>query len=276
MIGGGGGGGYGYGGGGGGSFTILDFPYYSLQDDVTIEIVVGKGGTKGAKVNGENIPAQRGGDTIVKIYQGKTNNLIKEFVCYGGEPGEDYFDVQWKEDYLYQIKKGGNGGMNTKTENALMNAVYPLANIPLGGDGEEYTSGADCRIYYLGISGSGGGSNRNTRPPAEGAPVSNIKNNGGSFILYPGGMGAPDYQQVTNGNYNIGGGGGSTYFGKGGDGGSVARLGQGLDGEENSGSGGGGGSIVKVNGNTHIGNGGNGANGLVIIEQYNGNYIILN
>ena len=258
LVGAGGGGGYGYGGGGGSGFTILDFPYFPNKNDVTLEIVVGKGGSGGNIVNNVNYPAQDGTDTIVKIFRGETNTLIKEFHAYGGKAGEDYWNLEWKEDYIYDLKKGGNGGMNTKYKKVLMNVNYPNQNtngVPLGGD-DNNTSGLDCRIYYLAVSGAGGGSNKSTRPNS----VSKIKNDGGSFILHKGGRGYEEGSTL----YNTGGGGGASYFGYGGS--------AGQDGEPDTGAGGGGGSFVQNN--LQIRKGGNGANGLVIIENYGGNYTI--
>jgi hypothetical protein len=265
LVGAGGGGGYGYGGGGGSGFTILDFPYFPFKEDVTLEITVGKGGSGGTATQ----PAQDGTPSIVKIFKGETNTIVKEFVAYGGKAGEDYYDLEWKSDYNYDLKKGGDGGMNTIYKKQLMNVVYPNGGAPIGGNNEA-TSGSDCRIYYLAVSGAGGGSNKSTRPPPS---VNKIKNNGGSFILHKGGQG---YTEGSS-DYNIGGGGGASYFGYGGRGGirSILSNPNGQDGEENTGAGGGGGSFIEINSLVkQKGNGGNGANGMVIIENYGGNYTI--
>lgn len=314
MWGGGGGGGYGYGGGGGSAFTILDFPYYPFKNDIRLEIKIGKGGTGGYKVSSTKYSAQKGGDTMVRIYEGETDRILKEFVCYGGEPGEDYFDISNNYSFNYQFKKGGNGGMNTNKTKALMNAYYVNNSLskPLGGNSDD-SNGNDTRIYYLSVSGAGGGANLanyNDR-----TNVTNVTNSGGSFILYPGGSGFINKEEEQHveyfsgigvsytRDYNIGGGGASSYFGKGGNGGTFVNNANGFNAESNSGAGGGGGSIISrlpipptmgnINGldnylkglnqqsrnnylaqNTTvlIGRGGNGGNGAVIIEINGGNY----
>lgn len=270
MWGGGGGGGYGYGGGGGSSFTILDFPYYPFKNDIRLEMQIGKGGSGGYKVGATGYSAQKGGDTILRIFEGETDRILKEFVCYGGEPGEDYFDVSYNNSFVYQFKRGGNGGMNTQKTKALMNAYYVNNSIsslskPLGGNIDD-SNGNDTRIYYLAVSGAGGGANLANYTNR--TSTTEIRNSGGSFLLYPGGSG------FTNENldYNIGGGGASSYFGKGGNGGTFVNNANGFDAESNSGAGGGGGSIIKRNTTVLIGRGGNGGNGAVIIEINGGNY----
>lgn len=275
MWGGGGGGGYGYGGGGGSGFTILDFPYYTFKTNLVIKVNVGKGGKGGYKQNMINYQAEKGGDTIVRIYEGGSDNILKEFICYGGEPGEDYFNVTYRDDFIYDFKKGGNGGMNTKKNQALMNAYYVNQSTstigkPEGGNINN-SNGSDARIYYLGVSGAGGGSNLAVYK-RDNENNMKITNNGGSFILNEGGNGY--IYSTTSSDYNVGGGGGSSYFGKGGNGGTFETEANGGNAELFSGGGGGGGSIIKRGSNVLIGKGGNGGDGGVIIEVIGGSYKI--
>ena len=272
ICGAGGGGGFGFGGGGGSGFTILDFPMYPLGDDIQVEMNIGKGGSGGTLQN----PAQNGGDTVVRVYQGESDVLLKEFVCYGGGAGQDYFDVS--STHTTGIKNGGRGGMNTKKYKSLMNAYYIQYNdegrsnfedqsvsnefgrqrYPYGGSSYSGTSAGDStNIYYLAVSGAGGGCNQF---------IGTDKNDGGSFLFYEGGAG-------DRTNTSTGGGGASSYFGKGGNGGTLATQWNGTDGEEGCGCGGGGGSF---GGNTNKGNGGNGSHGVVMIEIYGGEYEIRN
>lgn len=274
MCGAGGGGGYGYGGGGGSGFTILDFPYYPFKNNIIIKVQVGKGGKGGYKMNMQSYPAEKGGETIVNICEGE-NNILKEFICYGGEPGEDYFDITYNSSYVYQFKKGGNGGMNTKKNQALMNAYYVNQSTstlgrPEGGNTNN-TNGSDARIYYLGVSGAGGGANLGFYK-RDNENNKKISNNGGSFILNEGGKGY--IYSATSTDFNIGGGGGSSYFGKGGNGGTYITNANGSNAEANSGAGGGGGSIINRGNNILIGNGGDGGDGGVIIEVIGGKYKI--
>jgi hypothetical protein len=274
ICGAGGGGGYGLGGGGGSGFTILDFPYYPFEDDIRVELNIGKGGSGGSVIGSSTKPSQPGGDTIVRIYQGESMVILKEFVCYGGGPGQDYFDVSLTNKS--SIKSGGRGGMNTKKYRSLMNAYYiqdhdegrldfedqSISNefgrqrYPYGGSMySSKSSGDSTNIYYLSVSGAGGGCNQY---------VGDEKNDGGSFLFYEGGSG--DRSQLLTG-----GGGGSSYFGKGGNGGNSSTNWHGTDGEFGCGCGGGGGSFLN---NTTKGNGGNGSNGVVILEIYGGDYEI--
>jgi hypothetical protein len=270
ICGAGGGGGYGLGGGGGSGFTILDFPYYPFDDDIRVEMNIGKGGSGGSIGN----PAQFGGDTIVRIYQGESSLLLKEFISYGGGAGQDYFDVS--PTNKNQIKNGGRGGMNTKKYKSLMNAYYIKEHdegrldfedqqsidsfgrqrYPYGGSMfSSKSEGDSTNIYYLAVSGAGGGCNQY---------VGDEKNDGGSFLFYEGGQGDRN-QSFT------GGGGASSYFGRGGNGGTATTNWNGTDGELGCGCGGGGGSFLN---STTKGRGGNGSDGAVILEIYGGNYEI--
>jgi hypothetical protein len=244
----------GAGAGGGGAFTILDYPYYPLKNELNAEIVVGKGGSGGfytrvGTVNNSYVPAQNGGDTIVRLKDIK-GKILKEFVSYGGKGGQG--NVTLAQGFV----NGGNGGTNslyqgTTGDKGLMNAYY-VGGLPKGGS-ELQPYGDHCQMNYLSVSGSGGGANSTQYGP----------NHGGSFILNKGGMGG------ATGSVS-GGGGGSTYYGKGGDGGKPNSF-QGKDGESNSGAGGGGAiNIRNANGsNPRFMAGGNGAHGLVVLEVYN-------
>ena len=243
------------GAGGGGSFTILDFPFYPFKDYYEIEVIVGKGGKGGYFSNNNYIDAENGGDTIVRFLD-RNKRIQKEFVSYGGKGGKGN---------AVNFVQGGDGGMNTLTpNNPLMGANYVGDSVlrgPLGGN-EDQPYGDHCQMNYLSVSGSGGGSNKG---------ITGYSNDGGSFIMNAGGIG--------NENGTRAGGGGSTYYGKGGDGGVLYNgTGQqnfkGQDGEPNSGAGGGG-SISKILNSssaqsliTSNVSGGNGANGLAVIEVY--------
>jgi hypothetical protein len=258
------------GSGGGGAFTILDFPFYPFKEYFDIEVQVGKGGEGGYS------QAENGGDTIVRI-KDRNGRIQKEFVSYGGEGGKGNST---------QFVKGGDGGMNLKngvifseasgtsgssgtsgpsgapyykTISSLMGANYvsdSILTFPKGGK-EEQPYGDHCQMSYLSVSGSGGGANFG---------ATGFSNHGGSFILQQGGLGAETKRA---------GGGGSTYYGRGGDGGilyegtGATSLFLGKNGEINSGAGGGG-SISKYNLDqvSALAKGGNGANGLAIIEVY--------
>jgi hypothetical protein len=240
------------GAGGGGSFTILDFPYYPTRKEIFVEVNVGKGGNGGYYNNSQNyIPADNGGDSIVYFKDGQ-GRILKEFISYGGKGGQGNADLSSNGP----TANGGNGGSNTLFEDyALMGAYYEQGvkqSFPQGGS-EEQTYGDHCQMNYLSVSGSGGGSNFPVKGP----------NDGGSFILHKGGLGG------ATGTY-VAGGGGSTYYGRGGTGGRQGAP-RGGAGELNSGAGGGGSvSIFDINNtaNSRRLPGGNGANGMVVIEVY--------
>lgn len=230
--------------GGGGAFTILDYPYYPLKTELNAEIIVGKGGSGGFYINTTCVPAQNGGDTIVRLKDIK-GKILKEFVSYGGKGGEG--NVTMNQGFV----NGGTGGSNSLYTTGLMNAMY-VGGEPKGGR-QSQPYGDHCQMNYLSVSGSGGGANSSIYGP----------NHGGSFILNKGGMGG------ATGAVS-GGGGGSTYYGKGGDGGKPNSF-QGKDGEPNSGAGGGGAINIRnaTGTNPRYISGGNGAHGLVILEVYN-------
>lgn len=263
MWGAGGGGGYGYGGGGGSGFTILDFPYYPMIENVRLEIQVGKGGSGGNKINNQTFPAEDGGTTTVRIFIGDTQEILKEFVCYGGKAGQDYFDSL--TETVLQLKSGGSGGMNTLKRTGLMNSYYTSStNFPNGGN-DIKMRGDDTMIYYLSVSGAGGGANLSSVS----SPDPKLNNSGGSFLFYPGGNGY--VYESGNTNLNIGGGGASSYFGKGGNSGQISTNSNGGNGDENSGAGGGGGSYIQG----VAGKGGDGGHGGVLIEFNGGSVKIL-
>jgi hypothetical protein len=241
------------GAGGGGSFTILDFPYYPTRHEIFVEVLVGKGGNGGYYNDVfAYVPAEKGGDSIVYFKDGK-GRILKEFISYGAEGGQgnaNYWDIE-------PTANGGTGGSNTLFEDyALMGAYYEQGTnqtFPKGGSPEQ-SYGDHCQMNYLSVSGSGGGSN---------FPV-NGRNDGGSFILQKGGLGG------DKGSY-VAGGGGSTYYGRGGAGGRQGAP-RGGDGELNSGAGGGGSMSIYDSSNSSNSRrlrGGNGANGMVILEVYN-------
>lgn len=242
------------GAGGGGSFTILDFPYYPTRKEIFVEVIVGKGGNGGYYMNGSNyINAENGGNSIVYFKDGR-GRILKEFISYGGKGGQGNGD--WST--IGPTANGGNGGSNTLFEDyALMGAYYEQGTnqtFPQGGSSEQ-SYGDHCQMNYLSVSGSGGGANF----PVDGP------NHGGSFILQKGGLGGATGAHVA-------GGGGSTYYGRGGTGGRQGAH-VGGNGELNSGAGGGG-SISIYNQNNPSNTyrwipGGNGANGMVILEVYN-------
>jgi hypothetical protein len=247
------------GAGGGGSFTILDFPYYPTKHNLFIEIEVGKGGN-GGKYNLSNyIEAENGGKTTVLV-KDKSGRILKEFISFGGKAGQGngYLDEK--------IKKGGDGGSNSIQEDyVLMGAVFEKnfqQSFPKGGNDQTGVYNGDhCQMNYLSVSGSGGGANYSLLG----------NNDGGSFLLQPGGKG---YTGATGQNSNIitGGGGGSTYYGRGGDGGYKGTTinNKGKDGEPNSGAGGGGSyCLFSTIGSNRFISGGNGAHGMVVIEVYN-------
>ncbi len=250
------------GAGGGGSFTILDFPFYPNKDYLEVEVQVGKGGSGGYCNTFNYFEAENGGDTIVK-FKDRKGRIFKEFVSYGGKKGEGNGLVSNPDSF--EIKKGGDGGMNTtQSSYALMGANYVRdseLSYPNGGD-QFQNYGDHCQMNYLSVSGSGGGANY----------FSLIHNNdGGSFVLQPSGKGG-----LTGSNKIVAGGGGSTYYGKGGDGGEEFMGGSsirnfiGKNGEINSGAGGGG-SVSKyfTNETTSASvRGGDGANGMAVIEVY--------
>jgi hypothetical protein len=238
------------GAGGGGSFTILDFPYYPTRKEIFVEVIVGKGG-KGGYYNVPNyFNAENGGNSIV-IFKDGRGRVLKEFISYGGKGG------QGNGDWSSPTVNGGSGGSNTLFEDyALMGAYYEQGtnqSFPKGGSEEEQSYGDHCQMNYLSVSGSGGGANFPVHGP----------NDGGSFILQKGGLGG------ATGAY-VAGGGGSTYYGRGGTGGRQGTP-LGGDGELNSGAGGGGSISIYDPNNIEIYRrlpGGNGANGMVIIEVY--------
>jgi hypothetical protein len=239
------------GAGGGGAFTILDFPYYPTRNEIFVEVTVGKGGNGGYYTSGNYIEAENGGDTIVYFKDSK-GRVLKEFISYGAKGGEGNGLFTNLDG---EVKKGGDGGRNTKQNDyILMGALYESGtriSYPKGGNTEQFY-GDHCQMSYLSVSGSGGGAN---------FPNKDV-NDGGSFILQKGGMGG------AIGTY-VAGGGGSTYYGKGGDGGRSTNP-IGGNGETNSGAGGGG-SVSIFNGNIQNSRylqGGNGAHGMVIIEVY--------
>lgn len=243
------------GAGGGGSFTILDFPYYPTRREIFVEVIVGKGGNGGRYNNGNYIEAENGGNSIVYFKDNK-GRILKEFISYGGHGGEGNGRKELTDP---SVKRGGRGGSNTLFEEyILMGASYDSGDrgtrqgFPMGGNTTQ-NYGDHCQMNYLSVSGSGGGANFPLAEP----------NHGGSFILNKGGMGGETGALVA-------GGGGSTYYGRGGTGGTQA-IPRGSDGETNSGAGGGG-SISIYNPNNINSSrflpGGNGANGMVIIEVY--------
>jgi hypothetical protein len=210
--GGGGGGGSsqsGPGAGGGGSFTILDFPYYPVVQEINVEAEVGFGGTGGyyntvttnyTDVSSTYVPASNGQMTKLTLKNG-SGRILKEFVSYGGIGGGG------NVGYL-NIANGGGGGNNSTILNstsALMDAYWIRGNVnslPAGGNAIS-SFGEHCQINYMNVTGSGGGASKNL----------GSSNDGGSFLLQEGGKG-------SNSNIEIvyGGGGGSTYYGRGGDG----------------------------------------------------------
>jgi hypothetical protein len=252
------------GSGGGGSFTILDFPFYPEKDQLSIEVQIGKGGSGGYFKQTNYIQSENGGDTVVKFIDIK-GRIYKEFVSYGGAGGQGNGILN---DIL---KKGGNGGTNTKYNGVLMNANYVADSeltFPKGGRGDQ-NYGDHCQMNYLSVSGSGGGANFSIYD----------NNDGGSFILNAGGKGG----QTGDFRYNVkaktAGGGGSTYYGKGGDGGFylinssnqfVLGDNAGKSGDKNSGSGGGGSIAFLPSTSTQSirVSGGDGANGMAVIEVY--------
>jgi hypothetical protein len=210
--GGGGGGGSshnGTGAGAGGSFTILDFPYYPVVEEVYVEAQVGFGGTGGHYIptltnevitGATYVPASNGQLTQLTFKTGD-GRILKEFVSYGGYGGGGNVGMTGFAD-------GGPGGFNSLVLNssyALMDAYYirgPVNSLP-GGGNQIKPSGDHCQINYMNVTGSGGGASRNL----------GSNNDGGSFLLHEGGKGS------SSDLYPIfGGGGGSTYYGKGGDG----------------------------------------------------------
>jgi hypothetical protein len=239
------------GAGGGGAFTILDFPYYPTRRDIFVEVIVGKGGNGGSYIsNGNYVEAQNGGDTIV-YFKDEKGRVLKEFISYGGKGGQGNGN---KTDT--SLKRGGAGGSNTlEPEYILMGASYEQGaeqRFPQGGN-DIQSYGDHCQMNYLSVSGSGGGANF----PTYG------ENHGGSFILNKGGLGGAT-------GANVAGGGGSTYYGRGGAGGT-SNSPIGGDGELNSGAGGGGSISIFTGNNTLTSRrliGGNGANGMAVIEVY--------
>lgn len=268
--GGGGGGGTsfnGTGSGGGGSFTILDFPYYPIDTDVFIEVQVGKGGSGGfytGTIGSSYVPAQNGENTTV-LYKNVAGRVLKEFISYGGKAGAGNQPFNSGNGPLLAGGDPGGNSLVNNLGNPLMGAYFYKNNasqIPRGGGftgtagtgtaGTQLT-GDHCQINYMNVTAGGGGANI---PRGQ-------RNDGGSFLLNKGGLGGNSL------NFPVyGGGGGSTYYGKGGDGLTSLTNPNGTNGETDSGAGGGGAGMINSS-NNFTKRGGNGGNGMVIIEYYN-------
>jgi hypothetical protein len=262
--GGGGGGGAsfnGTGSGGGGSFTILDFPYFPFEDEIYLEVEVGKGGSGGyysSSSSSNYIPAQNGGNTIVK-FKNISGRVLKEFISYGGKGGAGNMPLNGGSGIILPGGDPGGNSLVNNLSNPLMDAYFfknGTSQIPRGGTGS-FMTGDHCQINYMNVTGGGGGTNM----------AKNVRNDGGSFILNRGGNGGTPFTSSVS--YPVsGGGGGSTYYGKGGDGLTSNSNPNGTNADPDSGAGGGGAGMLNTNNNFTI-RGGNGGNGLVIIEYYN-------
>ena len=250
IIGGGGGGGNFYGGGGGaGSY------YYSsnilFTENTTYQIFIGKGGNGGIY---NNISGTNGGDTYISIYNTNSNILsVRGGGCGGG--------------YINNLPNnggcgGGGIGFNGNLDDRYIINGSISSNEYTNGIGFDGGYGINDNSSYLLLGGGGGGIggngyNANNNKSGNGGDglIINIKN----FNECYGGGGGGGYENITG---NLPGYGGiakdnnNIIYKSGGDGGNN-NINKGENGIT-SGAGGGGGG--------YLGNGGNGADGCVIIK----------
>ena len=252
MIGGGGGGGDCFGGGGGaGSYYYGNFIFYK---DIIYNLNIGKGGNGG--IYNSLQYATNGDNTSISIYN--SNILI---VSGGGAGG----------GLIYNNGKDGGCGGGGSGFDGILDRINSITyeggkSYNINGVGNNGGSGINNANNYIIIGGGGGGIGSSGNNA-----INNIAGDGGIGLLinikgyyeFYGGGGGGGYQNITGNNAGYGSKiiNNNIIYYSGGDGGNNDNI-NGNNGITSGGGGGGGG---------YLGNGGNGANGCIIIKFMNSN-----
>lgn len=270
VVGGGGAGGYmlGGGGGGGGVYNLTGRPV--ATDGTPYQIVVGKGGKASAEVGtlGEN-----GGESSVILGDETLVNML------GGGAGGNYNTSDTAKAKGQKGASGGGGSCGQAGGEAggsfgVVGGTGSEIYGRKGGDGNTSVNGGGSDVENKSAAGGGGGIMRrglggtDDMPPAGGA--------GGNGVLYSingtpqyygaGGGGGVRYMTANgNNNWSSAGLGGSSV---GGDAANPKEKIPATSGVPNTGSGGGGGSIDSTSGDgsSALWQGGDGADGIVVIS----------